>query len=335
MRIGDLGEFPLIERLTRIVSSERSDIVVGIGDDAATLDLGGRELVLLTVDSQVEGSHFVRDRIPPLLLGRRLLAVNLSDIAAMGGCPTHAVVSLVRPSDLDLDWVEALYMGIGEEAARFGVAVVGGNIARSLSGIVLDLCLLGQVARDRVLTRGGARPGDAVLVTGSLGEAAAGLALIERPELPLPAGEREALTTRHFVPTPRVREGTAIAASGLATAMIDLSDGLGSDIGHVCDRSGVGVRIYAGKLPVPPAVRRVAELTGRAPWELALFGGEDYELCLTVPALAAADLAERVTAETGTPASVVGEVLAAEAGRWLALPSGQEVPLEPRGFRHF
>jgi len=335
LRISDLGELPLIERLARIVGRTRPDVVVGIGDDTAALDLGGKDLVLLTVDSQVEGAHFLRDRTPARSLGRRLLAVNLSDIAAMGGRPTHALVSLVLPSELEAEWLEEIYQGIGEEADRFGVAVVGGNVARSPSGIVLDLALVGQVARDRVLTRGGAQLGDAVLVTGSLGVAAAGLALIERPELRLPPAERETLTARHFVPIPRVREGSVIAASGLATAMVDLSDGLGSDIGHVCDRSEVGVRIYTEKLPIPPAVRRVAELTGQTPWELALFGGEDFELCFTAPASAAETIADRVVKETGTPVAMVGEILAAGSGRRLVLPSGQEVLLEPKGWRHF
>ncbi|HEU67888.1 MAG TPA: thiamine-phosphate kinase [Candidatus Acetothermia bacterium] len=333
MRIGDVGEFPLIERLAWIAGRGRADVVVGIGDDAAAVDLGGEDLVLLTVDSQVEGSHFVRGCIEPRVLGRRVLAVNTSDIAAMGGRPTHALVSLVLPTELELEWVEELYRGLAEEADRFGVAVVGGNVARCEDGIVLDLTLVGRVRREHLLTRAGAKPGDMALVTGSLGEAAAGLYLSSHPELEIP--ERDALLARHLAPTPRVEEGQVIGAAGLATAMIDLSDGLGSDIGHVCDRSGVGVRIHAAKLPVSPAVERVAEQIGKKAWELALFGGEDFELLFTASPHAAGVLAERVSAGTGTPVSVVGEVLPAPAGRRLVLPEGIEVPLEPRGFTHF
>ncbi|GAB4308823.1 MAG: thiamine-phosphate kinase [Candidatus Bipolaricaulota bacterium] len=333
MRIGDVGEFPLIERLERIVGRTRSDVVVGIGDDAAALDLGGEDLVLLTVDSQAEGSHFVRDRIDPRHLGRRLLAVNASDIAAMGGRPTHAVVSLVLPSDLGLSWVEGLYTGLAEEADRLGIAVVGGNVARSGDGIVLDLALLGRVARGHLLTRSGAKVGDLVLVTGSLGEAAAGLYLSAHPEVADP--DREALLARHLAPTPRVREGQLIAASGLASAMIDLSDGLAGDVAHVCDQSEVGVRIHAASLPVSPGVERVAGRMDKQGWELALSGGEDFELLFTAPPDAAERLAARVSAETGTPATVVGEVLPAAAGRWLDLPDGRVVPLPPRGFTHF
>jgi thiamine-monophosphate kinase len=335
LRLSDLGQFLLIERLSRIVASARPDVVAGIGDDAAALDLGGEELVLAKVDSQVEGVHFRRDRIPPHSLGRRSLAIVLSDIAAMGGRPTHALVSLALPADLEVTWVEDLYRGLREEGDRFGVAIVGGHTARSPVGVVIDVCLLGQVSRARILTRAGARPGDAVLVTGSLGDAAAGLALLDNPRLHLPAAVRDGLIARHLTPTPRLPESAVIAASALATAMIDLSDGLASDISHVCNRSGVGVKLYADRLPISMAVGQVSERIGRAPWDLALGGGEDYELCFTAPAAAAPALAERVTAETSTPVTVVGEILPAPAGRWLVLLDGREVPLEAQGWRHF
>lgn len=333
MRIGDVGEFPLIEHLARIAGRLRPDVVVGIGDDAAALDLGGEDLVLLTVDSQVEGTHFIRNRIPPRLLGRRLLAVNASDVAAMGGWPTHALVSLVLPTELAREWVEELYRGLGEEADRLGVAVVGGNVARTKGGVVLDVALMGRVARGNLLTRAGAKAGDVVLVTGALGEAAAGLYLSEHPDVADP--EREALLARHLTPSPRVREGQLIAASGFATAMIDLSDGLGSDIGHICDQSRVGITLYADRLPISAAVGRMSKRIGQTPWDLALGGGEDYELCFTAPPPAAPALGERVTATTGTPVSVVGEILPMTEGRWLVLPNGRAVPLERRGFTHF
>ncbi len=333
MWVEDVGEFPLIARLAAIVGRARPDVLVGIGDDAAALDLGGDALVLLTVDSQVEGIHFVRHRIGPRLLGRRLLAVNASDIAAMGGEPTHALVSLVLPPGLELEWIEELYEGLRAEADPLGVSVVGGNVARSGDGVVLDLTLAGRVPRGELLTRAGARPGDRLLVTGTLGGAAAGLWLSGHPGIRIPEGE--ALLARHLAPTPRVREGRVIATSRLARALIDLSDGLGGDVVHLCDRSGVGVRVYVENLPLAPGVAHVAELSGRAPWELALYGGEDFELLCTAPPPAAEALAERVSAEAGTPASVVGEVLPAAAGRWLLLPDGREVPLTGKGFTHF
>jgi len=334
MQISELGEFPLIERLERIVAAERADILVGIGDDVAVLDEREGELLLATVDSQVEQVHFLSHRITPRQLGRRALAINLSDIAAMGGTPRYALVSLALPADTQVAWVEELYRGLREEGDRYGVVVVGGNMARSPEGVFIDVCVLGGVRREHLLLRSGARPGDRVLVTGQLGEAGAGLKLLLDARLSVPPAEREALLSRLLTPTPRVTEATAIARSGLATAMIDISDGLSSDLGHICERSGVGVRIWADRLPLSPAVRRVAGLMSVPPWQLALTAGEDYELCFTAPPAAVSALMAAVQA-TDTPATVIGEILPAEMGRRLLLPDGQEEPLTPGGWQHF
>jgi thiamine-monophosphate kinase len=334
MRVSDLGEFPLIERVRDILDVRRPDVAVGIGDDAAVLEAAGEDYRLVTVDSQVEGVHFLRERITPRQLGRRAVAINLSDIAAMGGRPEHALASLALPGDTEAAWVEELYRGMREEGERYQTAVIGGNMARSRQGIFIDVCVLGRVGREHLLLRSGARPGDRVLVTGGLGEAAAGLQLLLHPELSVDPADREALLARTLTPTPRVREGQAIALLKRATAMIDLSDGLSSDIGHVCDRSQVGVRLRAEDLPIPAAVRRVADQLGRPAWELALSGGEDYELCFTAPPEAVDELAAAVGLQN-TAATVVGEILPAGDGRRLALPGGQETALEARGWQHF
>lgn len=335
MRISDLGEFPLIDRVEQIVKLERPDIVVGIGDDVAVLEGRRDDLILATVDSQVEDVHFLRERIAPRQLGRRALAVNLSDIAAIGGRPQYALVSLALPREIEVAWVEELYRGMHEEAERAGVAVVGGNMARSPRGIFIDVCVLGRVRREHLLLRSGAQPGDCVLVTGWLGDAAAGLRLLLDSGLVVTGAEATWLLDRHLTPIPRLIESAVIARTGWATAMIDLSDGLSSDIGHICDRSRVGVRIWAERLPVSAAAQRVAGLTATPVWQLALAGGEDYELCFTAPAAAAEALKDAVVAATSTPVTVVGEIVPAEQGRWLVLPNGQEVPLDPGGWEHF
>jgi thiamine-monophosphate kinase len=335
MRISELGEFPLIDRVEQIAKADRPDIVVGIGDDVAVLEDRGDEFILATVDSQVENIHFLRDRITPRQLGQRALAVNLSDIAAMGGVPEYALVSLALPKETEVAWVEELYRGMREEAERAGVAVVGGNMARSPWGIFIDVCVLGRVHREHLLLRSGARPGDRVLVTGWLGDAAAGLQLVLNAELAVTEAERELLLSRHLTPTPRLAESGVIARSGRATAMIDVSDGLSSDVGHICDRSRVGVRIWAERLPISAATKRVAALSAIPVWQLALAGGEDYELCFTAPADAVEELATAVYRKTGTPVAVVGEILPAASGRWLVLENGREVPLEATGWAHF
>jgi thiamine-monophosphate kinase len=374
MRISELGEFPLIDRIARIAAVEREDVIVGIGDDVAVLapfgerpeqaiasaglqtalpgSVGDRpkqrvgerpeqgaggEWLLAKVDSQVEGVHFLKSAISPRQLGRKALAVNLSDIAAIGGQALYALVSLALPDDTEVDWVDELYYGLRQEGDRFGVAVVGGNMARSTSGAFVDVFVLGRVRKQDVLLRSGARPGDRVLVTGRIGDSAAGLQLLLHPDRApdLPPDEREMLLARHFTPTPRLFEAAVIARLGGATAGIDLSDGLSSDVGHICERSAVGVRLWAERLPISEATHRVAATGDRTPYALALEGGEDYELCFTAPPGRAEALAAAIEAETGTPATIVGEILSSDQGRALVLPGGREVELAAKGWQHW
>jgi thiamine-monophosphate kinase len=334
MHISELGEFPLIDRVAEIVSVDRDDVVVGIGDDVAVLDTGSDDWLLAKVDIQVEGVHFVPGSISARDLGRKALAINLSDIAAAGGWPDYALVSLALPANTEVAWVEALYHGLRQEGDRYGVAVVGGNMARSPQAIVVDVFVLGRVPRQGLLLRSGAQPGDRVLVTGTLGDSAAGLALLQAPSIRLGAAARKWLLARHFTPTPRLPEARIISRRQQATAMIDLSDGLSSDVGHICERSGVGVRLWAARLPTSPAARQVADATGRPVWQLALEGGEDYELCFTAPAEAAEGLAEAVQGETGTRVTIVGEILP-DRRRRLVREDGSEVPLQAGGWEHF
>lgn len=335
MKIASLGEFPLIRRVAQRLPPYRPDVRVGVGDDVAILELDEGTYLLATCDIQVEGVHFLRDAITPYQLGRKAAAINLSDIAAKGGEPLHFLVSLALPPETEVAWVDALYDGLREEASRYGADIVGGNMAKTDGPAVVDLFLLGQVPREHLLLRSGARPGDEVWVTGHLGDSAAGLALLLQPDLPVEPSAREAVLAAHLTPTPRVPEGQAIARQQQATAMIDLSDGLSSDIGHICEESHVGVRLWAERLPISPAARQVARLAGKAAWEWALGGGEDYELCFTALPGAGAALAKAVQQATGTPVTCVGEILPEEAGRWLRLEDGREVPLTEAGWDHF
>jgi thiamine-monophosphate kinase len=335
MKISELGEFPLIDRIAAIAATDRDDVIVGIGDDVAVLDCGGEEWVLAKVDSQVEGTHYQADLITPHQLGRRALAINLSDIAAVGGRPTHALVSLALPAETEVGWVDEFYAGLREEGDSYGVAVVGGNMARSETQAYVDVFVLGLVAPDLLMLRSGARPGDAVLVTGQLGDSAAGLRLLLDPALQVSQSQRDRLVERHLTPRPRLPESAAIARSGVATAMIDLSDGLSSDIGHICQRSGVGVRILERCLPISAGARQVAEITGERAAKLALDGGEDYELCFTAPSAEAESLAAAVLSSTGTEVAIIGEVVPQDEGKSLVLEGEHEVDLVPGGWDHF
>jgi thiamine-monophosphate kinase len=298
--------------------------------------LRGRDgdYLLATVDSHIENIHFLPFLTTPRQLGRRALVVNLSDIAAMGGQPQFAVVALALPADTQVEWVEEFYRGMRAEADRFGMLIVGGNITRSPAGVYSDITLLGRVRPEHLLLRSGARPGDKLLVTDRVGDAYTGLHLVFNPRLPVAAAVREKLITRYMEPEPRLPEAAVIARSGTATAMIDVSDGLYGDIGHLCEQSRVGVRVWAEHLPVTPEARQVAEAMQQSVWQMALEGGDDYGLCFTARPEAVDDLVASVKRETGTPLAVIGEMLPAEQGRWLVLPDGQEIPLG-KSWQHF
>lgn len=334
MRIRELGEFGLIDRIARSLPPPGEGVIVGIGDDVAVLRSSERYL-LVTCDIQVEGVHFLREKITPYQLGRKAVAINVSDIAAMGGLPRYLLVSLALPRETEVEFVDGLYEGMQEECSRWGAQIVGGNMAHSPGGVIVDLFLLGEVEPDRMLRRSGARVGDRVLVTGTLGDSAAGLALLLNPGATCPDVHREFVLRRHLTPTPRLWEGRAIGRSSLATAAIDVSDGLASDIGHICEMSNVGVRLWADAVPISDAARAVAEAVGADPLEWALFGGEDYELLFTAPADRAEDLARWVQEETGTPVSLIGEIVSADQGMGLVGTDGSTRPLRKGGWDHF
>ncbi len=318
--IGDVGEFGLLARLRERLGSSF------LGDDAAVLPVSAGLRLLATVDAQVDGVHFLRDLMTPQQIGHRAIAVNVSDIAAMGGRPRYALVSLLLVPSLDVGWVEALYDGVREEANRWGVTVAGGNVSSTPGPLVVDVTVLGEVEEDLVLVRSGARPGDILLVTGDLGRAGVGLQLLRR-------GTPHPLAAAYCTPTPRVGEGQALARTRRVHAAMDLSDGVGSDVYRICEESGVGARVDAAALPISSEVRSAATALGIDPLYCALRGGEDFELLVAAPADAVGPLTEAV-ATVGTPLTVIGEVRAKEEGVVLRLPDGSTQPLAG-GWDHF
>ncbi|MFL5591596.1 MAG: thiamine-phosphate kinase [Ktedonobacteraceae bacterium] len=330
--VGELGEFGLIARITAGLP-QSPDVIVGVGDDAAILDIGGEEVLVATCDAQVEDTHFRLRRGSPRDIGRRALAVNLSDIAAMGARPRFALISLLVPPALDVAILDGIYAGLREEAAQFDVALVGGNIARNAERLIIDITLLGTGTRNKLLRRDTAKAGEAVMVTGSLGSAAAGLLVSEDEQLAAKvapenlAGVLAALNT----PTPRVAAGQWLAQHGVTTC-IDVSDGLAADISHICEASVVGVQIEAEALPIRPEVVRIAAFAGREPQDLALFGGEDYELVFTVPADHADMLARELFVAAGVSATAIGTIC--EGSAMTLLHQGKPSPLRPGGWDH-
>lgn len=335
MKLSDLGEFQLIERLRRQLPISTADVVVGIGDDCAVLRAGDGRYLLVTCDAQVEGRHFVRGQATPYQIGRKALAVNLSDIAAMGGTPRYALVSLGLPNDTEVAFVDELYRGLMDEAQPFETQIVGGNLS-SASELFVAVTLLGEAAPEQLLSRSGAQPDDVVLVTGHLGAASVGAdVLAAERAVPMRAAARAAVLQAALTPTARVREGQLIARSGLASAMIDISDGLAADMGHICDASHVSVRLFAEPLPIANTTVEGSTALGRDPLDPGLHGGEDYELLVTAPHANAERLIELVQSQTGTPLTIIGDILPPSEARTFIRGNGRMIPLHARGWNHF
>lgn len=334
MRVHELGEFELIARLSAILPQEGNGVIEAIGDDCAVLDLAGA-LTVWTTDAIIEGVHFLPYLATPRDIGWKSLLVNLSDIAAMGATPRFATLSLSAPADAEVAWIEEMYRGIADLASEAGVAIVGGNTSRSPYGLRLDIGVIGSVAPEELLRRRGARPGDQVLVTSTVGDAYCGLECVFNPTLPVEPDLRCALIERYRRPTLRMRTARWIARSGAATAMIDISDGLAADLGHICEASGVGVEIQAGVLPISEEVTRFSRHTDRPPHYFGLVGGDDYGLLLTARPDRVSDLIEEVRRQTGHVLAPIGQVIDGP-DRALVLPDGRRVALSSfAGWRHF
>jgi thiamine-monophosphate kinase len=330
--VGEAGEFALIERIRDICGTRTAPgVTLGIGDDTAVLEVSPGMRALATCDVQVEDVHFRWDAMSPYLLGRRAAAVNLSDIASMGGTPRAALASLALPPGLPLAAFDAIFEGMRDIMSEHHGAVVGGNLARS-EKLVLDIFLLGEVAPDRIVTRAGAAAGDLICVTGPLGASAAGLDVIERHGV-TPSGTLARYARAHLEPQPRVREGQAIAAAGFATAMIDVSDGLAADLGHICESSGVGADLDAEAVPQPQGIEEVSLLSERAPLDYALFGGEDYELLFT--ARASAEDVRAWAREHRVDLWIIGRVTPDAGALRLLDAAGNAAPLGASGWDHF
>ena len=282
------SEWDLINALSREFGPAPAGVILSIGDDCAAIEIPGPDYLLWTVDTLVEGVHFDLAYTTLAQLGWKSLTVNLSDIAAMGGDPGSALLSLGWPPDRDRREALAFAAGLAQAAREYGVAVIGGDTVASPGGLIVTVTLTGRVPAHQMLRRAGAGIGDLIFVTGPLGEAAAGLKIL-RQGLELPQELKEALTEAQLRPRPQLRAGRLLAQEGLATAVIDTSDGIATDLYHICRASGVGARIPAAGVPVSPRVEAAAPYLGCNPLDLALFGGEDYLLLFTAsPAVASA-----------------------------------------------
>ncbi len=333
---GGYGEFALIDRLRTILTSSAKgpNVIVGIGDDAAVIDAGGGKCWVISCDVQVQGTHFPAEGASGFSVGHKGLAVNISDVASMGARPLYALISLGVSDATPLAFLDEVYEGINAKAARWGIAVVGGNVTRTEGPFFIDVFIAGEVERENLLLRSGAQVGDQILVTGNLGNSAAGLYLLTHPEVKIGFETNTVLTHAHLRPQPRVEEAHAISALRLATAMMDISDALTGDINHICEASGVGAVVWEHGLPISTPALDLASIVQIDPKEWALYGGEDYQLLLTAPLSAVPALQEAVRSVGEGTLSPVGEILPASEGLLLQTRSGR-VPLEVKSWDHF
>jgi thiamine-monophosphate kinase len=298
-----MGEFGIIGLFRKAAKPGRRWVVQGIGDDCAVLDAGGDERLLVTTDMLVERVHFLRDKITPRQLGYKSLSVNISDIAAMGGEPTAAFLAWGLTEDLDREFVDGFKDGLLQCAKEFEVDLLGGDTTASKAGIIACLTVLGRADHKEVITRSGARPGDVIMLGGVVGDSGAGLHLILDKPGEVSGEDRERLLSAHLEPKPQVELGRMLARQNLATAMIDVSDGVLQDLSHIARESGVGADLDADALPISDAARRLGESAGVDPRDWGLSGGEDYVLLFCVSGdkqdelLSGATPVGRITAE--------------------------------------
>jgi thiamine-monophosphate kinase len=340
--ISEVGERALLKHLRSRIPAG-AGVVVGVGDDAAAVQTG--PLTLVTTDTLVEGVHFRRSWTPPRLLGRKALTVSLSDIAAMAGIPRYATVSLCLPPDLPVRFVDELYDGLLERAAETGVSLIGGNLAACREGASIEVMVLGQ--GDKLLRRTGAQPGDLVVVTGTLGAAAAGLRLLKQGARLGTEGALQAtgiwtessasgLThclMAHLDPTPPLAFARALSEHDLVHAAMDISDGLSGDLLHLCEESSVAAWVDLASLPIDPWAARVERARGGDSVALALHGGEDYQLLLAVPP-DRLDALRDVAVVWDVPLAGIGQFTEGEPA--VSVRSGEAVrPLEVAAFDHF
>jgi thiamine-monophosphate kinase len=313
-----LAEKTLVAGIRRRAGSRRGALLTGIGDDCAVLQIPRGHQALVTTDFSLEGIHFRREWHPADSVGHRCLARGLSDIAAMGGIPVAAFLSLALPRKLPQSWVDGFTKGLLRLASQYRVPLAGGDTAESPSGVLADIVVVGSVPDGKAILRSGAKPGDRIYVTGELGGSAATLdQLLSRRKV------RIAEHPRHFHPQPRLEVGRVLREKNLASAMIDLSDGLSTDLSHVCEESGVGAEIHGAALPA-------AQLEGKpVPVRFVLHGGEDYELLFT--ASAGKNVPSRIA---GIPVTEIGRIVRGKKVQ-LINAGRTRTELRPQGWQHF
>jgi thiamine-monophosphate kinase len=333
LKFDEIGEFGFIESIKETCTTTSKNVIKGIGDDCAVFCPSSGRVLLFTTDLLVEDIHFLKSKMTPYQLGWKSIAVNLSDIAAMGGRPLVLLISLAIPPETDVELIQDFYKGMKTICEQYGVTIAGGDTSASPDKLVINISLIGDAKENEVLYRSGARSGDRIYLTGNVGDSFAGLKILKK-EISSPKSIESHFIIIHNEPKPLIETGMAIAASGLANAMIDVSDGLASDLGHICRESGVGAILFRDKIPLSPELKLLASHEKFNPFELALSGGEDYHLLITVPKDNIKDF-EIVSSNKGLlPLYQIGKIV---EGKSITMVNddGSLEEIDAKGFNHF
>jgi thiamine-monophosphate kinase len=334
--ISELGEFGLIERITKNIQLKNNSTVKGVGDDAAVLDYADKQIVVSS-DLLTEGVHFNLMYVPLKHLGYKAVIVNLSDVCAMNAVPKQIVVNIALSGKFSVEAVEELYSGIHLACEKYGVDLVGGDTTSSLTGLTISITVLGEVEKENLVLRSGAKPTDLLCVTGDLGGAYMGLQLLERENEVFKVNEKmqpqlsgfDYILERQLKPEARADIVAAFKKLGIKpTSMIDISDGLSSEIHHLCKNSGLGCSIYEDKIPLDLQTKKMAEEMNINPLVAALNGGEDYELLFTLP------LADYDKIKNDPDFTIIGHMTEANEGVNLITGAGSAIPLVAQGWEH-
>ncbi len=328
------SETAFLQKLTRSADRKNTDLILGIGDDAAVFRPTPEKVLVIASDLLTENIHFKRDYFSGFAIGAKAVLVNLSDMAAMGATPRWCLMNLALPADFPDAEADEIVRGLLETADRHGVTLIGGDTSASDGPMFIDVTMIGETLPGAFLTRSGARPGDAIFVSGRLGDSEAGRRVLSRGDRPDEAS-RDAIG-KHLGPVPRLELGRFLVASGACTAAMDLSDGLSIDLRRMCHASGTGAMVFGNRIPVSPAAVREATGSGEPPLNLALNGGEDFELLFTVHPDRVGEIEglNESPAIGGVRLTRVGTMEIQEAGIRIDAGNGPE-PLPARGFDHF
>jgi len=332
VKLSDIGEFGFIDRISPLGKIRAEGVVKGIGDDCAVIDVRGPEYLLITTDLLVEKVHFLLDWSSPGTIGARSLTANLSDIAACGGTPRDAFLSLAIPDYMDVEWLDGFYRGLTDLARTYNVNVLGGDTTSSRGHLVINIVVTGLVPTEQVLFRHTARAGDIIVLTGLTGMSRAGCDILLRD--PTMGGESaKSLIQAHLQPQPHLEEGKILASSGACTAAIDVSDGVSSDLGHLCQDSGLAAILYEEKIPVAAELRDIGPVAGKDPLDWILNGGEDYVLLAAVKPDCLETLLKQATV-SGREFFPIGEFVPGNKMELVGL-DGSRREIRPAGWNHF